>query len=1374
MSNIRLKTITAEPFQGPLVIQQSYVNITDSSESINVLSGSIVTNGGIGINCTYNSVSSTSGGALTIGGGLAVHKQTFLGNNVILDNSSSILSVNGLTNNRLFLDTVINKNFYISPDGINTRFDLHDTNLNINITTDSSNSTTGAITVTGGISISCSTNSENSTNGGALTVAGGLAIGLDAYISNTLTVGESYNGETGILIKYTDNSQLVLQNSSDVESANFKMNGNDLLLSAPDGNFYLYTTNGNFEFQNGSTGNTLVTITGSYSLFSKYVLISDTIESLNSTTGSLILNGGLSIDCTSDSISSTSGSAMTIAGGVGISKKLFTGDTIGIEIGNGNKNNKIVFYQENEDITQTNLFTGIGTSGAGNSIGSLVYQVPNESADHIFYASSNSFNNNEVFRIKGNNEVQFMGNTQKYSILGGGYAENSLSLQGQNNETEMSFNLFSKDGDAISDVNLKIVGYGLPNSVENSESLNMGWDSLNEKYYISISSSGDGQQRDLVFENGIDNQLELLSDGSININSSKKSSNSSTGALTINGGLSINCTSNATDISSGGGLTVYGGASFGKDVYIADTLVLNAAGSNISLNSENDNGLLISIPDATVAFSGNDTAVTYTSNIGLYTLNNSTSGNYELLQVYCNDTSGSGVFNINTDSGEDGILRPLQLCVGVENSQLFLSTNGNVGINSSSPEYNLHVNGTFNVDQFSYLNGLEIKNSSTTSLVVNGGTIIEKDLLTNGIVSFANTTDSLNSTTAALLLSGGMAINCTTDATDISNGGSLTIAGGASIAKTLIVNNIEYSNPENVGSTFANLVLISTNPSLSVSHGSLIVAGGISIQTTFNATSITSGGGLTVAGGIACDSDIYIGNNQYLYGTTSYYSNMSNNILNFYDPSNIERFSLDLNSISNNFSISRYNSIGFVEKTIDISNINGSTTFNNTTPSVNEATGSIITLGGITINNTTDAVSLNNGGGLTVFGGTSISKQLFVGGDTVFSSTTSSTNSSNGSVTFMGGVGIGADLNVAGNTVISGNLTVVGNTTTIESTNTVLDDNILLLNSGPSGSADAGFLIQRYQFDNNTSTGDTVSDIPYETNILPNQSGMTATQIKLSTTANSNDGYYNGWWIKITSGFSVGQVRKIEDYNGLTRVAVVSSEWSEQNPAIGDSASLYNKPYVGIIYNETRDRFEFGASTGDPGQTSIRITDNIPIYFSSATSVSTSPASNSTTGGIITTGGIGVSCTEDASSTTSGGALTVAGGASIEKTLYAGQDMYINGIKVTPNLGDIPSTAVFNASNGVTLPEDVTGLRFDSSVWGFDLYISIRILADTNMYSNYHIRGVNQNGSWKIISSYIGDQSVNFTITTSGQVQYTTPNYSNFTSAIFKYKTVTN
>jgi len=558
-----------------------------------------------------------------------------------------------------------------------------------------------------------------------------------------------------------------------------------------------------------------------------------------------------------------------------------------------------------------------------------------------------------------------------------------------------------------------------------------------------------------------------------------------------------------------------------------------------------------------------------------------------------------------------------------------------------------------------------------------------------------------------------------------------------------------------------------------LSSGTLVMFGGLTIQSDANSQNVSNGGSLLTPGGASFGQDVYVGGNLFNYGISEYYVPV-NSILNFYDTSNILRFTIDRNINSNNLSISRYNSLGTVlEKSIDISNSNGMTTLNNSTASLNHTTAALIVTGGVTVNCSVGATSLQNGGALTVFGGTSLSKNLLVGGDTVFSSTTDSTNSSNGSCLFLGGVGIGGNLNVLGNTTITGNLTIVGTTTSVQSTNTLLNDNIFVLNSGPSGTKDSGFLIQRYQYENDTSTGDVVADAPYSTDTLPNQSGMSDTQIKLSSSASSVNDAYTGWWIEITSGFNSNQIRNITGYIGSTRIATLNSAWSSQNPTLGDSVSLFNKPYVGVIYSEINDRFEFVSSVGDPGQTNLNYTDTLPIYFSMATSTSTQPSTSFSSGGIIATGGISSYCTNESTSVTAGGSLSLAGGAAIAKTLYVGNRMIIGGVDITPNTSDIPSTVAFIAANNVT-SADLTGLSFTSNVWGFDIYLSVQIIASTNFYSNYHIRGTNMGTTWDIVSSYIGDQTVTFNITSSGQIQYSTTNFAGFVSAGFRYKVITN
>jgi hypothetical protein len=191
------------------------------------------------------------------------------------------------------------------------------------------------------------------------------------------------------------------------------------------------------------------------------------------------------------------------------------------------------------------------------------------------------------------------------------------------------------------------------------------------------------------------------------------------------------------------------------------------------------------------------------------------------------------------------------------------------------------------------------------------------------------------------------------------------------------------------------------------------------------------------------------------------------------------------------------------------------------------------------------------------------------------------------------------DVTINDNCVINGNLLVNGTTTTIESETIRIEDNLIVVNSGPNSSHDGGLLIQRYQKANDLGSGDVVNDIPKVSNTLPDQSGMSNIQITLHSGASVIDDFYNNWWIKITSGLNEDQVRHIIDYDGTTQVATLESEWTTQNPSSGDTFNLYNKPFVGIFYDESNDKFVFGATTSDPGKSSIIIQDYMNLNINS-------------------------------------------------------------------------------------------------------------------------------------------------------------------------------
>ncbi|NDA64607.1 MAG: hypothetical protein EBX50_21640 [Chitinophagia bacterium] len=398
-------------------------------------------------------------------------------------------------------------------------------------------------------------------------------------------------------------------------------------------------------------------------------------------------------------------------------------------------------------------------------------------------------------------------------------------------------------------------------------------------------------------------------------------------------------------------------------------------------------------------------------------------------------------------------------------------------------------------------------------------------------------------------------------------------------------------------------------------------------------------------------------------------------------------------------------------------------------------------------------------------------------------STTVSDTSGNGALIVRGGAGITGNVNVGGNVIVTGNLTVNGSTTNVDTINTTITDNIMVLNSGPSGSHDAGFIIQRYQIDNDNGSGDVVTDNPYVIDILASQSGIASPSntIKLSYLTSVIDDYYANWWIKVETGFSSNQCRQIISYNGTTHVATLNSAWTTQNPASGDTVYLYNKPYVGIIYNELLNVFQFGSTTIDPGQNNVAFTDSIGISFNTGNCSNTTPSTNITTGGLLLAGGLAINCTTNATSSTNGGGLTISGGAAIQKSLYIGDSLNVNHVNLTPNSYDVFSSITYNALNNQL---DIPFITINKDVWSFDIFLAAKIVMTDpidNLYCNFNIRGINKSSSWEIITTYIGDDTgIEFNISTenvtnNGLIEYSTPDYGiQISSVTFKYRIFTN
>ena len=165
-----------------------------------------------------------------------------------------------------------------------------------------------------------------------------------------------------------------------------------------------------------------------------------------------------------------------------------------------------------------------------------------------------------------------------------------------------------------------------------------------------------------------------------------------------------------------------------------------------------------------------------------------------------------------------------------QQSQMTILSNGYVGINTTIPGYNLDVNGSFNVNGLTNFSNIQSSiNSSTGSVVLNGGLSINSAMSASNVssggaftvsggvaisknllvgesinVSYNNNTSTFNKlslvstepssslTSGALLINGGITIKNESDASSLTQGGSLLSMGGASINKQLYVGETLY------------------------------------------------------------------------------------------------------------------------------------------------------------------------------------------------------------------------------------------------------------------------------------------------------------------------------------------------------------------------------------------------------------------------------------------------------------------------------------------------------------------------------------------------------------------------------------------------------
>ena len=963
----------------------------------------------------------------------------------------------------------------------------------------SSSSSTGSIRVTGGVGVTGNVYTDSS-----IYIKGaGYNNSISADTSDNVSIESGNNfsfiqsGGTNINIPQT------VSLTFDGSGKRIVSDGTDIFVESNTGDVSLTTVSGgninipietylrwddNNRIRYNNTDITLES-DGNFEITPPLVSI-NTTPSVGSTSGSLLISGGIGISNTTDATSSTNGGTITTAGGMSVAKKLFVGDYIDIA---------------DIDITKTQV------SGQGVNLRSRSRTITTASGLSTVFNSFEGGRINTSSTLPKASTVYIEGSP---SIFGGGSITNSYSLE----------------------VNTGISRFG--GKIVNSDST------------ISVSSGS--------------------------------------GAVTLSGGLGISNTQNASSYSSGGTLTTAGGVGISKDTYIGGKLDIGAlnssdvqvSGQGITFRSR-DKTLVTSSSTDTVfnSFEGGEinTTSTITNSSTVYisgapsvTGGGSVTNNYalwiesgatrmdDLIYITGTTPSTSPTTGTITLSGGVGINNTTD-AVSSGNGGTFTTSGGlavgkkayigsgvftDVGTGiSSTPHYNFL---TSNVSRFSFgLKNIETGGNTGSDLVISrnddGGSSLN-DILTinrsSGVTTFHTNTSSSSSLLGSIVTTGGVSISNVTDATSSINGGSATIAGGLAVAKKVFI-----------------------------------------------------GSDLNVSGGIDVDGITYL-DQTFINTTDGVFSVTGSNSVNIL-VDNSSSFKTTAGSLTLDAQTGSLVLDGDSSVTID--SLSGGVSIDAGAASNFSTTSGILTISGIGVNiegNSSD-VSLNTSAGVDITGSTGVD-------------ISSATSINIGTDTSGIPVTIGhttSEVHINDNLTVGGDFTVLGTTTSIESTLITVNDNAIVVNNMPSGTSDGGYLIRRYQTPNNTGSGDVTDDTEKESGSFQGGSALPDSLI-LDATASGVTDNYKGWWIKITSGTGVNQIRRILSYNGTTKEALLYSDSNNNSnndgldlvtaPASADTYSLYDAPYVGMFFDESANEMAVAGVSYDP---SVGEFPTITSYF---------------------------------------------------------------------------------------------------------------------------------------------------------------------------------
>ena len=558
------------------------------------------------------------------------------------------------------------------------------------------------------------------------------------------------------------------------------------------------------------------------------------------------------------------------------------------------------------------------------------------------------------------------------------------------------------------------------------------------------------------------------------ISSSTASTSTSTGALTISGGVGIGgslwtATTNFSSISgvghsnstitsgtwAGNAISaIYGGT--GNTSYsVGDILYANSTTTLGKITAGSAGSVLTSAGAGTTPYwaaigtSAVTIATTTDTSSTLYLIGTRSNGGFAGTALYV-DTGISALGNTITATTFSGTATTSSNTAAIN---VVLDTTSTIYLSGSRSNTSIGSTALY------ILSGVSALGNTITATTFSGTATTATNTANTNVVLDTTSTIYLTGSrsnasigsTPVYVLSGVSALGNTITATTFSGtASSAALVNVASSTTTkylagFVLNTATGSTQLYTGSgitigdnrlTTGGLAVTSGTASTNTTTGALTVAGGVGITGQLSVNAIALG----TTGVSVTPTMTYVGT----AGTVISMSVLSDTTL-AWEGSSGQLFSIDNNLSSGEiFSVSDISGLPVITasagQTVTLNEFGGYTQVGNGLASTNTTTGALRVIGGVGVTgavniagntsvSSSTASTNTTTGALVVTGGIGVGASVNIAGNTSVSSSTASTSTSSGALVVTGGVGIGASVNIAGNTNITSSTASTSTTT---------------------------------------------------------------------------------------------------------------------------------------------------------------------------------------------------------------------------------------------------------------------------------------------------------------------------------------------------------